>query len=48
MVNISVKSRNFLSLKRTNSFQHLDLSEKEMQIARLILREISERLGFLN
>ncbi|MGE7218094.1 excinuclease ABC subunit UvrA [Priestia koreensis] len=29
-------------------FEGLSLSEKEMQIARLILREISERLGFLN
>ena len=29
-------------------FSTLDLSEKEMQIARLILREIAERLGFLN
>ncbi len=28
-------------------FSTLDLSEKEMQIARLIFREISERLGFL-
>ncbi|KOO37165.1 excinuclease ABC subunit UvrA [Priestia koreensis] len=29
-------------------FEGLSLSEKEMQIAKLILREISERLGFLN
>ncbi|MCD7035896.1 excinuclease ABC subunit UvrA [Metabacillus sp. GX 13764] len=29
-------------------FSHLDLTEKEIQIARLILREITERLGFLN
>lgn len=29
-------------------FQSLELSEKDMQIARLILREIEERLGFLN
>jgi excinuclease ABC subunit A len=28
-------------------FSHLDLTEKEKQIANLILREISERLGFL-
>lgn len=29
-------------------FQHLSLTEKEMTIANLILKEISERLGFLN
>jgi excinuclease ABC subunit A len=29
-------------------FRSLQLSEKDMQIARLILREIEERLGFLN
>lgn len=29
-------------------FDQLDLTEKEAQIARLILREIKERLGFLN
>ncbi|MFY4774976.1 excinuclease ABC subunit UvrA [Metabacillus sp. RGM 3146] len=29
-------------------FDQLDLTEKEVQIARLILREIRERLGFLN
>jgi len=28
-------------------FKELDLSEKDMQIARLVLREIEERLGFL-
>lgn len=28
-------------------FKGLDLSEKDMQIARLVLREIAERLGFL-
>ncbi|MDM5246532.1 excinuclease ABC subunit UvrA [Lysinibacillus sp. G4S2] len=28
-------------------FNELDLSEKDMQIARLVLREIEERLGFL-
>ncbi|WP_432702098.1 excinuclease ABC subunit UvrA [Lysinibacillus sphaericus] len=28
-------------------FKELDLSEKDMQIARLVLREIDERLGFL-
>ncbi|MGM7723617.1 excinuclease ABC subunit UvrA [Metabacillus sp. Hm71] len=29
-------------------FQHIALTEKEMTIANLILKEISERLGFLN
>ena len=29
-------------------FKNLTLSEKEMQIAQLILREINERLGFLS
>ncbi|MFD0050173.1 excinuclease ABC subunit UvrA [Actinomycetes bacterium NPDC127524] len=29
-------------------FDHLELSEKERQIAKLILREIEERLGFLS
>ncbi len=29
-------------------FKELDLSEKDMQIARLVLREIEERLGFFS
>lgn len=29
-------------------FRSLELSEKDMKIANLILREIEERLGFLN
>lgn len=38
-----------LSIKEAlNFFQGLELTEKERQIARLILREIIERLGFLN
>ena len=37
-----------LSVVEANEFFHeLKLSEKDMQIARLILREIDERLGFL-
>ncbi|WP_147804362.1 excinuclease ABC subunit UvrA [Alkalicoccus halolimnae] len=36
------------SIKEASSFfESLELSEKDMTIARLILREISERLGFL-
>ncbi|HEY4552661.1 MAG TPA: excinuclease ABC subunit UvrA [Bacillaceae bacterium] len=34
-------------LEAEQFFAHLELTEKEMQIARLILREICERLGFL-
>ncbi|MGG3571544.1 excinuclease ABC subunit UvrA [Bacillus gobiensis] len=38
-----------LSITQALDFFHsLELSEKDMQIARLILREIEERLGFLN
>lgn len=37
-----------LSIEEAHQFfQELQLSEKEMQIAKLIFREISERLGFL-
>ncbi|WP_026700710.1 excinuclease ABC subunit UvrA [Salibacterium aidingense] len=37
-----------LSIKDARSFfEYLELSEKELTIARLILREIEERLGFL-
>ena len=38
-----------LSVEESNHFfEHLQLSEKEKQIANLILREIKERLGFLS
>lgn len=37
------------SIEEANKFfKELTLSEKDMQIARLVLREINERLGFLN
>ena len=37
------------SIEEANEFfKQLNLSEKDMQIARLILREINERLGFLD
>lgn len=37
-----------LSIEEANQFfEHLSLTEKEMAIARLVLREIRERLGFL-
>ncbi|MFP9130759.1 excinuclease ABC subunit UvrA [Niallia sp. BSM11] len=35
-------------LEGKNFFENLTLTQKEQQIANLILREISERLGFLN
>lgn len=36
------------SIQEANTFfKELDLTEKDMQIARLVLREIEERLGFL-
>ncbi|MFT8320602.1 MAG: excinuclease ABC subunit UvrA [Bacillus sp. (in: firmicutes)] len=34
-------------VEANNIFYHLDLTDKEKQIANLILREITERLGFL-
>lgn len=38
-----------LSIEEANEwFQHLDLTEKEQTIAKLILREILQRLGFLS
>ena len=37
----------FSIIEANNFFQNLQLSEKEKQIAHLILREIHERLGFL-
>ncbi|TWT24309.1 excinuclease ABC subunit UvrA [Planomicrobium sp. CPCC 101110] len=38
----------FSIIEAIQFFSNLELSEKDMQIARLILREIEERLGFLN
>ncbi|PSL33014.1 excinuclease ABC subunit A [Planomicrobium soli] len=38
----------FSIIEAIQFFSNLELSEKDMQIAKLILREIEERLGFLN
>ncbi|WP_108671617.1 excinuclease ABC subunit UvrA [Peribacillus acanthi] len=45
---IHIGNTTAFSIEEANEFfQHLDLTEKEQKIAKLILREIQERLGFL-
>ncbi|MGM0837700.1 MAG: excinuclease ABC subunit UvrA [Bacillota bacterium] len=39
---------NFSIVEAIEFFENMDLTEKEKKIANMILREISERLGFLN
>jgi excinuclease ABC subunit A len=46
--NIHVGELTDLSIQQAYTYvENIDLTEKEMEIARLILREINERLGFL-